>query len=84
METGRTGRRTEAQCQANGQKGRPFTSSTELSAAAGLTDTGQALVPGHRESRETDHPGVPRTEEASKDMGLPTLRLEIPGSTGMS
>lgn len=50
----------------------PFTPRTEWSAAAGLTDTGQALVPGHRASRETYHPAVPRTEGASKKMGLPT------------
>lgn len=62
----------------------PFTPRTERSAVAGLTDTGQALVPGHRASRETYHPVVPRTEGASKNMGLPTLKLGSPGSTGMS
>ena len=74
--TGRKGRRKEAQRQVNGQKGEA-TSHPGLNGSGqwGLTDTGQALVQGTGgESKETYHPGVPRTQRASKNTGLSILK----------
>lgn len=74
--TGRKGWRKEAQRRVNGQKGEA-TSYPGLHGSGqwGLTDTGQALVQGTGgESRKTHHPGVPRTQRASKDTGLSILK----------